>query len=172
MNYDEYIKSNLWRKRRYSALERVGFRCELCGEVDSLEVHHKTYERLGNEDPGDLVVLCKIHHWKAHHWVDRRDVVARVTNKSKECSYVVGINRKKNKLRGLYFAMGTINWTEREEIRIEIEKLEKSLDKHYRRGNCSMCPHLLDKRLPEKTNKRLSNKEKRALRREKKRSKL
>jgi hypothetical protein len=61
--YIDYLNSETWRKRRYAALEAVEFRCQLCGETDSLEVHHLTYERLGNEDPSDLFVICKGHHW-------------------------------------------------------------------------------------------------------------
>ena len=61
--YLNYLQSDTWKKRRYAALERVEFRCELCGETESLEAHHLTYERLGNEDPNDLIVICKGHHW-------------------------------------------------------------------------------------------------------------
>lgn len=66
MDYWEYIKSDLWKQRRYAALERADFRCELCGETDNLNVHHLTYERLGNEDPHDLMVICGGHHWMEH----------------------------------------------------------------------------------------------------------
>lgn len=67
MNYQDYLKSTYWKQRRYAALERVEFRCQLCGESDSLEVHHLSYERLGNEDPADLFVICKSHHWMQHN---------------------------------------------------------------------------------------------------------
>ena len=61
--YLSYLKSETWRKRRYAALERAGFRCELYPETDNLQVHHLSYERLGNEDPNDLLVICTGHHW-------------------------------------------------------------------------------------------------------------
>ena len=65
--YIQYLKSNQWKQRRYAALERAKFKCqfEKCGEKRYLSVHHKTYDRLGNEDPGDLIVLCQAHHWYA-----------------------------------------------------------------------------------------------------------
>ena len=65
--YIDYLKSNRWKERRYAALERAKFRCqfEKCGEKRYLSVHHKNYDRLGNEDPGDLIVLCSGHHWYA-----------------------------------------------------------------------------------------------------------
>ena len=65
--YIEYLKSKKWKERRYAALERANFRCQFdkCGEKSYLSVHHKTYERLGNEEPSDLIVLCSGHHWYA-----------------------------------------------------------------------------------------------------------
>jgi len=148
MNYYEYLQSELWGKRRYAALERADFKCELCGEIDSLEVHHRTYDRLGDEDPSDLIVICKSHHWEEHV---PKDVVVHVPSKAKECAYVIGTNRKISKLMDLYTAMGTIG--EREEMRVEIDELEKLLNKHYKRGNCSVCPPLKKKRLSKKERK-------------------
>ena len=65
--YIQYLKSNQWKQRRYAALERAKFKCqfEKCNEKKYLSVHHKTYDRLGNEDPSDLIVLCSGHHWYA-----------------------------------------------------------------------------------------------------------
>jgi len=65
--YIQYLKSNQWKQRRYAALERAKFKCqfEKCGETRFLSAHHKTYKRLGNEDPGDLIILCSGHHWYA-----------------------------------------------------------------------------------------------------------
>lgn len=67
MNYQDYLKSDYWKQRRLAALERAEYLCQLCGEHDSLEVHHLSYERLGNEDPNDLFVICKSHHWMEHN---------------------------------------------------------------------------------------------------------
>lgn len=49
------------------AMTRAKGRCEMCGTNQrQLHVHHKTYERFGNEHPLDLVVLCDRCHKKAH----------------------------------------------------------------------------------------------------------
>jgi len=45
--------------------------------MDALDVHHKTYERIGAEKPGDLVVLCRACHGQEHEkqrrvWADDR----------------------------------------------------------------------------------------------------
>lgn len=67
MNYQDYISSREWREHsvRLAELEASGFRCRLCnagGEDILLEVHHRTYENLGNEQPGDLTALCRTCH--------------------------------------------------------------------------------------------------------------
>jgi len=61
--YAEYLKSRHWQRQRKEALERAGHRCQVCN-VDELplEVHHRTYERLGREVPDDLFVLCEVCH--------------------------------------------------------------------------------------------------------------
>lgn len=67
MNYHEYIASREWRQSpaRLAELEASGFRCRLCnhdGSESSLEVHHRTYANLGNEQSGDLTTLCRRCH--------------------------------------------------------------------------------------------------------------
>lgn len=67
MKYHEYITSRDWRENpaRLAELEASGFRCRLCnddGSESALEVHHRTYENLGNEQPGDLTTLCHSCH--------------------------------------------------------------------------------------------------------------
>ena len=53
--YEEYLRSAHWRRRRTEKLEGAGRRCELCGASRApLDVHHRTYERMGEEQDGDL----------------------------------------------------------------------------------------------------------------------
>lgn len=57
-------------------LDAAGWQCEVCGadartahwqaKGGSLQVHHRTYERLGAELPGDLQVLCPECHRSVH----------------------------------------------------------------------------------------------------------
>jgi hypothetical protein len=60
--YDAYLRSPAWRTRRLVALESAGSRCQVCNGSGRLCVHHRTYERFGYEDPGDLTVLCARCH--------------------------------------------------------------------------------------------------------------
>ena len=66
--YKSYLGSASWKRKREEAIKRAGYCCEKCKapSVDTrLEVHHKTYKRLGKEVPEDLIVLCKACHDKA-----------------------------------------------------------------------------------------------------------
>lgn len=61
IDYDAYIYTKAWRQKATAAKEAAGYRCRLChrsGDEVRLEVHHLTYERLGNEQLMDIAVLC------------------------------------------------------------------------------------------------------------------
>ena len=62
MNYKAYLRTPAWRSLSTQAKERDHYRCVLCGSPDNLEVHHKTYARIGNERLSDLVTLCQRCH--------------------------------------------------------------------------------------------------------------
>ncbi len=64
--YESYIHSASWRKRRQRALRLGHYRCALCGSTQSLQVHHLTYAHLGNELDSELMVLCTSCHHKVH----------------------------------------------------------------------------------------------------------
>jgi len=79
MNYNQYIQSEAWRRKRrkyftskmyktYPTGKAAGkFVCYACGSSDRLDLHHKTYKRLGNENiTVDLVPLCKVCHDDVH----------------------------------------------------------------------------------------------------------
>lgn len=57
-----YLKSDHWRRMRRLALEDADHRCAVCNATEHLDVHHRTYERLGNERLTDLLVLCRSCH--------------------------------------------------------------------------------------------------------------
>ena len=64
-----YLNSIYWvRYVRPFMLGRADHKCESCGRRDDvvLDVHHKTYDRLGFELPEDLEVLCRDCHEAEH----------------------------------------------------------------------------------------------------------
>lgn len=65
--YQEYLKSGEWKYLRDKKLKQANYTCDGCGEqYRALEVHHLTYERIGEELLTDLVVFCPQCHKKAH----------------------------------------------------------------------------------------------------------
>lgn len=64
--YKEYLQSEHWEERREIALIKADWKCSLCNKSESLNVHHRTYERLGKEMQSDLTVLCRHCHAKFH----------------------------------------------------------------------------------------------------------
>lgn len=65
-NYRVYLQSDEWQELREMALERAGYRCQICSSTDGLQVHHRTYENIFEEDEEDLTVLCEDCHELFH----------------------------------------------------------------------------------------------------------
>lgn len=66
LTYEEYLRTEHWKRTRRKALLRAGYQCQKCGATSYLEVHHVTYARLGAERPDDLIVLCRACHDYVH----------------------------------------------------------------------------------------------------------
>lgn len=66
MPYREYLRTSEWRARRLVALERAEHRCQVCNTPERLDVHHRTYEHIGEERDEDLLVLCRGCHGLFH----------------------------------------------------------------------------------------------------------
>ena len=75
MQYQMYIRSDKWRTNpaRLAELNFANGRCRICSDKAApLEVHHATYERLGQEAAGDLLALCHDCHVKVTSFLRRR----------------------------------------------------------------------------------------------------
>ncbi len=65
--YKQYLKSGEWKHLRDKKLKQANYTCDGCGEqYRALEVHHTTYDRIGEELLTDLAAFCPICHKKAH----------------------------------------------------------------------------------------------------------
>jgi 5-methylcytosine-specific restriction endonuclease McrA len=59
-----------YRKLHRQILERDGWRCQACGRMTNLEVHHQQpRSRSGSDDEQNLITLCAECHAQLH----RRD---------------------------------------------------------------------------------------------------
>jgi hypothetical protein len=73
MPYAGYLKTPEWQEKRKKALRFASFKCQLCNSGERLNVHHRTYERLGQELMGDLITLCNDCHSTFHQNRDLAD---------------------------------------------------------------------------------------------------
>lgn len=61
--YYEYLGSARWKHLRHEAVKAAKYRCQLCNSGGPLNVHHRTYRRVGrDEEISDLIVLCEECH--------------------------------------------------------------------------------------------------------------
>lgn len=63
--YDDYLQSDSWKARRRERLILDNFRCQavLSGcAVSATEVHHLSYQHLGNEPLFELISVCRSCH--------------------------------------------------------------------------------------------------------------
>lgn len=82
VRYQNYINSKAWRRSdaRKEELRRSGSKCRLCARgspTTRIEVHHNSYERLGQEDVMDLCTLCSDCHKVVTSELRRREYAVR-----------------------------------------------------------------------------------------------
>lgn len=74
MQYSEYLKTSHWQNTRQIKLQERS-RCQVCGSVKSLQIHHKRYKTkdrknslLFQEKTTDLITTCGSCHRLIHHY--------------------------------------------------------------------------------------------------------
>ena len=65
-DYQEYLQSPEWNKRKGWVLIFWGSRCAVCCSNQKVQVHHRNYDRVGKELLTDLIVLCDTCHALFH----------------------------------------------------------------------------------------------------------
>lgn len=68
--YHEHLASPAWQQTRRAVLRRAEGICEGCGRVAATQVHHLTYEHMGEEFLFELVAICDACHRRLHPEVD------------------------------------------------------------------------------------------------------
>lgn len=64
--HGEYLNSPEWKRKRAKVMQRAGGVCEGCMEARATDVHHLTYDHVGDELLFELVALCRSCHDRAH----------------------------------------------------------------------------------------------------------
>lgn len=70
--YNAHIRSPRWARIKALVHERAGRICEGCRANPSWEIHHRTYEHLGDEFIFELVALCVGCHERFHQEIEAR----------------------------------------------------------------------------------------------------
>ena len=61
------VGKQAYRRLLKRAMERDGWRCQKCGSLKDLQVHHRiTRSRQGNDSLANLVTLCAYCHMEEH----------------------------------------------------------------------------------------------------------
>lgn len=60
--YEVYLATPVWKARRAKVMARAGGLCEACADAPATEVHHTTYQHLGNEPLWELRAVCEPCH--------------------------------------------------------------------------------------------------------------
>lgn len=83
-DYDRYLHSPHWQETKQKRLDLDEHKCAFCKSTENLNVHHLTYDRIGNENVRhDLVTLCQDCHKKLHEQIRvtrEKNAVIRETN--------------------------------------------------------------------------------------------
>jgi 5-methylcytosine-specific restriction endonuclease McrA len=59
-----------YERLRQHVLRRDGWRCQLCGNMSNLEVHHREFRsHSGDDSEENLITLCTACHSETHHIV-------------------------------------------------------------------------------------------------------
>ena len=84
--YHEQLKDRRWLAFREKVLKMKGNKCEQCGSIDGLQVHHKRYiygKYAWEYKTKDVMVLCAECHKRKHSLeIERREMIRMMDRKS------------------------------------------------------------------------------------------
>jgi 5-methylcytosine-specific restriction endonuclease McrA len=61
------LEPQLYEQLRNHVLQRDGWRCQACGTMSNLEVHHKEFRsQSGDDSEQNLITLCVVCHASLH----------------------------------------------------------------------------------------------------------
>lgn len=72
--YANYLRTKHWKNtktRMYNS--KYKYECYCCGFKHGLQLHHKSYKTVGNENLNHLIWLCGSCHKKTHDLVNKNN---------------------------------------------------------------------------------------------------
>lgn len=105
--YDKYLRSPEWQEKRQERLALDNHKCAFCKSTENLNIHHRTYENLGNEDVRhDLVTLCEKCHKEVHEKIKEIKEKNKESKKMDFEKYLLHLNDFCELHKKLDYAMG------------------------------------------------------------------
>lgn len=103
---DIYLRSGHWMQLRLRKLVHANRKCERCGAVGNLDIHHKNYRDIYDVEMDDLEALCRACHNLEHHIKPQSKVVfkkkrakKKARKKKKASKYKPGWNKVKRPIK-------------------------------------------------------------------------
>lgn len=70
--YSAYLRTEHWKNKKQEFLLTItDRRCLVCWSTCMVNVHHRTYQRIGREFNDDLIILCEDCHHSLHKIAER-----------------------------------------------------------------------------------------------------
>jgi len=80
--YNFYLSSPAWQEKRRNILERDNHTCLFCGTNTATQVHHLSYDNLGNETEFELISVCHPCHQTIHDIENNERIYDKLQKKS------------------------------------------------------------------------------------------
>lgn len=65
---NDYLLSDHWHDFKVTYYTAHAKQCAFCQATGRIDLHHKTYARIGHEGEHDVVPLCRLHHEAVHRF--------------------------------------------------------------------------------------------------------
>jgi len=100
-SYKEYLVSPEWQRLKTLKLKQADNRCQLCNSPDKLNIHHRTYKRIYEEDLNDLTVLCSYCHYRFHEKLSKIvfDEINEYTSLIKDLKQMISMSKNEDKIK-------------------------------------------------------------------------
>ena len=97
-HYGNYLRSERWKELRMEAVARAEGRCQVCGDREDINVHHRSYDRLGKDgEDRDLVVLCHVCHESFHFLIAKKQPNVRSQRRYEELPTIFPARSKRGR---------------------------------------------------------------------------
>lgn len=82
--YSKYLRTFRWTIAKRRLYRERGRQCEKCPNTKALQVHHLTYDRVGNERYSDLQILCAWCHAEEHDRIIDEHLQAKIEKEAQK----------------------------------------------------------------------------------------